>query len=249
MRENFGNIHAELKGLKPVEWIEVKPGAGIYERVAHLTEMEKQPGPVSVSSDKGPVEVNQTQVLNRVDPEAIRKNPPAVRVKVFVSYAHADMALKEKFDVNLTILSHQKLIESWTDKRIQGGEEWNEVIERNEREADVIVFLVSRYFLASRYIRGHEIPVALERKTGGFAEIVPVILHKYDDWQQEKVWGRLHPLPAWEKTIEDYPTPEKGFDAADAELRKVIARVVEKIKDRDGGAIRRMLKDGLKYSI
>ena len=246
-RENFRGIHDELKGLKPVEWIEVKPGAGVYERVAHLAEMEKKPGPVFVASPQGAVEVNETAVLNQVDPEAIRKDPPEVRVNLFVSYAHADIALKEKFDVNLKVLTHQKLIEPWTDKRIQGGEDWNEVIERNEREADLIVFLVSRHFLASDYIRAHEIRVALERNGEESAVIVPIILHKYDAWKQEERWGKLHPLPEWAKTIEDYPTVEKGFDAADAELRKVIKTVSEKIKDRDrdGRRVLRQIKRGI----
>ena len=100
------------------------------------------------------------------------------------------------FDVNLSILSHQKLIEPWTDKRLKGGEDWNEVIQSNEREADLIIFLVSRYFLASSYIRAQEIRVALEQKEKAGAVIVPIILHKYDAWQQEESWGKLNPLPA-----------------------------------------------------
>lgn len=176
-------------------------------------------------------------MLNQVELESIRRHPPEVCVRVFVSYAHLDIALKAKFDVNLTILSHQKLIEPWTDRRIKGGEHWNEVIEANERKADLMIFLVSRNFLASGYIRKHEIPVAMERKKEG-AVIVPIILHNYDGWQTEGEWGGLHPLPAWGKSIDDYPTPEKGFDAADAELRKVIedvaARLKTNLRDRVG---------------
>lgn len=246
VREHFGNIHESLKGPKPVEWIEVKSGSGVYERVSHLAEMEKKPAPIFVPSLQGPVEVDQTVVLNRMEPEEIRKNPPSIRVKVFVSYAHADIGLKEKLDVNLTILSHQKLIEPWTDNRIRGGEDWNEVIERNERAADLILFLVSRNFLASGYIRNHEIPVALEQKEKKGARIVPVILHQYDGWQVEDKWGKLHPLPAWGKSVEDYLSPEKGFDVVDSELRKIIREVAEQIKetDPDGRRIMREIKAG-----
>lgn len=245
VRENFENIHSDLKGMKPVEWIEVKPETGVYERVSHLAEMEKKPGPVFVPAPTGPaLEVDETKVLNKVEPEAVRKNPPEVRVNVFVSYAHADIALKEKFDVNLTILSHQKLIHPWTDNRIRGGEDWNEVIEKHEREAHLIIFLVSRNFLASGYIRTHEIPVALEGKKERGVRIVPIIMHQPLAWQVEEDWGKLHPLPAWGKAIEDYPTPEKGFDTADVELRKVIKEVAAKIKVTDAEGRGFSLPDG-----
>ena len=49
---------------------------------------------------------------------------------------------------------------------------------------------------------------------------------KYDGWLKEEEWGKLHPLPAWDRTIEDYPTPPKGFDSAEMELRKVIEVIV-----------------------
>ena len=82
-------------------------------------------------------------------------------VKLFLSWAHADHALKEDLVSRLTprlknVKKHN--LDWWQDSHISSGEEWEEEIYSRFNEGDYIVQLVSHSFLASDFIRDHEIP-------------------------------------------------------------------------------------------
>jgi len=82
-------------------------------------------------------------------------------VKLFLSWAHADHALKEDLVSRLTprlknVKKHN--LDWWEDSLIISGEEWEEEIYSRFNEGDYIVQLVSHSFLASDFIRDHEIP-------------------------------------------------------------------------------------------
>jgi len=82
-------------------------------------------------------------------------------VKLFLSWAHADHALKEDLVSRLTprlknVKKHN--LNWWEDSLIISGEEWEEEIYSRFNEGDYIVQLVSHSFLASDFIRDHEIP-------------------------------------------------------------------------------------------
>ena len=82
-------------------------------------------------------------------------------VKLFLSWAHADQALKEDLVSRLTprlknVKKHN--FDWWEDSLIISGEEWEEEIYSRFDEGDYVVQLVSHSFLASDFIRDHEIP-------------------------------------------------------------------------------------------
>ena len=82
-------------------------------------------------------------------------------VKLFLSWAHADQGLKEDLVSRLTprlknVKRHD--FDWWEDSLIISGEEWEEEIYSRFDEGDYIVQLVSHSFLASDFIRDHEIP-------------------------------------------------------------------------------------------
>ena len=82
-------------------------------------------------------------------------------VKLFLSGAYADQVLKEDLVSRLTprlknVKKHN--LDWWEDSLIISGEEWEEEIYSRFNEGDYIVQLVSHSFLASDFIRDHEIP-------------------------------------------------------------------------------------------
>jgi hypothetical protein len=82
-------------------------------------------------------------------------------IKLFLSWAHADHALKEDLVYRLT--PRLKIAKKydfiwWEDSLIYPGEEWKKGISSRFEESDYIVQLVSPAFLASDFIRNHEIP-------------------------------------------------------------------------------------------
>lgn len=82
-------------------------------------------------------------------------------VKLFLSWAHADHALKEDLVSRLTprlktVKRHN--FARWEDSQILAGVEWSEEIDSRFDESDYVIQLVSPAFLASDFIRDHEIP-------------------------------------------------------------------------------------------
>lgn len=82
-------------------------------------------------------------------------------VKLLLSWAHADHALKEDLVSRLTprlknVKKHD--FARWEDSHILAGVEWSEEIDSRFDESDYVIQLVSPAFLASDFIRDHEIP-------------------------------------------------------------------------------------------
>ena len=82
-------------------------------------------------------------------------------VKLFLSWAHADQTLKE--DLVSRLIPRLKTVKRhdfarWEDSLILAGVEWNKEIGSRRDESDYVIQLVSPAFLASDFIRDHEIP-------------------------------------------------------------------------------------------
>jgi hypothetical protein len=82
-------------------------------------------------------------------------------IKLFLSWAHADHALKKDLVFRLTprlktVKRHD--FARWEDSLILAGAAWSEEIDSRLDESDYVVQLVSPAFLASDFIRDHEIP-------------------------------------------------------------------------------------------
>jgi hypothetical protein len=59
--------------------------------------------------------------------------------KVFYSYSHKDEQYRERLETHLTILKKNKIIETWHDRRISPGSDWEEEINQNLDRADIIL--------------------------------------------------------------------------------------------------------------
>lgn len=62
--------------------------------------------------------------------------------KVFFSYSHRDEALRDELEKHLSILMRQGFIETWHDRRIGAGAEFEYEISETLETADVILLLV-----------------------------------------------------------------------------------------------------------
>ena len=115
-------------------------------------------------------------------------------VKLFFSYAHEDEALRDALEQHLGLLKHERIIESWHDRKIKPGSDWARQIDDNLKSADIILLLVSAAFLDSDYCYGIEMATAMERHERDEARVIPVIL-KPCDWQHAQ-FSELSALPA-----------------------------------------------------
>ena len=70
-------------------------------------------------------------------------------VKLFFSYSHEDEALRDHLEIHLASLKRQGIVSTWHDRRISAGDAFGGEISEYLEKADIILLLVSPYFIAS----------------------------------------------------------------------------------------------------
>lgn len=71
--------------------------------------------------------------------------------KLFFSYSHRDGDLRDELEIHLATLKREGVIETWHDRRIGAGKEFGNEISQHLEKANIILLLISPYFIASDY--------------------------------------------------------------------------------------------------
>jgi hypothetical protein len=143
--------------------------------------------------------------------------------RLFFSYSHRDESLRDELEIHLSGLKRQGVIETWHDRRIGAGKEFGSAINKNLEEADIILLLVSPYFIASDYCYDIEVKRALERHQAGEARVIPVILHPCD-WHSLP-FGKLLATPTDGKPISNFPNQHDAFLEVALAIRKAAEEI------------------------
>lgn len=146
--------------------------------------------------------------------------------KVFMSYSHKDENLRDELETHLSMLKREGLISTWHDRKILAGEEFKNHIDENLEDSDIILLLVSPYFLASDYCFDIEMKRALERHKKEDARVIPIIL-EHCDWHAAP-FGKLKALPKDGRPVTDYPNQNKAFLEVAQGIRNAIKESVGK---------------------
>jgi serine protease AprX len=96
------------------------------------------------------------------------------RVKVFCSYSHRDASLWAEMKAHLSSLERAQVIEVWSDELIEAGDAWEAEIYEHLGTADIVLLLVSAYFVASEFCYSKELKSALERHARGEVKVIPI---------------------------------------------------------------------------
>jgi len=94
--------------------------------------------------------------------------------KIFVSYSSKNGAFAKRLMLHLEVLKNAHLIEPWYDRMIETGSKWNEEIQQELTNSDVVILLMSPEFLASTYVMNFEVPFALKLLSEGKIKIFPI---------------------------------------------------------------------------
>jgi hypothetical protein len=148
-------------------------------------------------------------------------------IELFFSYSHKDEALRDELATHLRLLERRGLISSWHDRRISAGTEWKDEIDRHLKTADIILLLVSSYFINSDYCWDVELELAMQRHESGEARVIPIVLRPVN-WRGT-VFGKLQALPRDAKPITSWTDPHEAF--ADVALR-IEEAIEELLKER-----------------
>jgi hypothetical protein len=128
---------------------------------------------------------------------------------VFFSYSHANETQRNKLELHFAMLKREGLVETWHDRRLNAGDEFDRGILKQLEEADIILFLVSPEFLASRYCFEVELKRALERHESREARVIPVILEPCD-WHASPL-SKLLAVPRDGKPVSKYTNANEAY--------------------------------------
>ena len=145
---------------------------------------------------------------------------------IFISYAHEDEELKKELDKYLKVLKRSSKIQSWNDRALIAGQEWDQTIMSELNKANIILLLISVDFNSSDFIWDKELASAMKRHEEGTAHVVPVILRKCD-WSKMP-YAKLQALPRNAKPVTEYPNRDEAF----TEIAIGIESLVDYIKSK-----------------
>ena len=101
------------------------------------------------------------------------------------------------------------LIDSWHDRKLLAGEDWEKSISSNLEKADIILLLVSIDFINSKYCFDIELDRALERHAQQEATVIPVILRNCL-WQYTS-FAKIQVLPKDAKAVCAWSDRDEAF--------------------------------------
>ena len=156
-------------------------------------------------------------------------------VTIFCSYAHEDEELQKELATYLEPLQMQGSIIYWHDPMTSSTdvEEHRQAIDTYLNTAQIILLLISPYFLASDYCYDVEVKRAMERHEQGDARVIPILLRPVV-WQEAPL-GKLQPLPINAIPITQWDNRHLAF----ADVVNGIERVLEDLQGLQGSQERR----------
>lgn len=147
---------------------------------------------------------------------------------VFFSYSHADEALRDQLEKQLSLLKRQGIIETWHDRRIGAGQDFAREIDNHIETDDIILLLVSADFLDSDYCYEREMMRAMARHEAGEAIVIPVILRACD-WHGAP-FGKLNAAPADGKPVTQFADRDQAL----LEVAKAVRGAAQRLSSKSG---------------
>jgi len=142
------------------------------------------------------------------------------KINIFLSYAHEDDSLRNELMKHLKVLEREGLVNTWCDRNISAGTEWQKMIDTRLENADMILLLISPDFMHSDYCYSTEMKKALERHDTNKARVIPVLLRPVD-WEIAP-FSTLQILPTNAKAVTAWPNLDSAFEDVTREIRKIV---------------------------
>ncbi|WP_163667392.1 toll/interleukin-1 receptor domain-containing protein [Adonisia turfae] len=149
-------------------------------------------------------------------------------LKVFISYAHKDEVFKDELVIMLASLQRNGFVDTWQDRLIEPGDAWYQAIQNAMHECDLALLLVSKNFLASRFINDEEVPKLLERRQQEGMRLIPIIIRPCL-WSSEPILRTLQALPKDGKAVITFPEDTGERDQAWTEIAKAIEKIAKEL--------------------
>jgi hypothetical protein len=171
------------------------------EAVGRVTP-EQREVPILIPGTADPAGITFAPVAAK---QRARTRTPAEKpapLMLFCSYAHQDEKFRSQLESHLALLSQQKAIQVWHDRRIEPGANWKKEIDDNLDRAQIVLLLVSADFLSSQYCMGIEMKRALARQESGETRVIPILIRTCD--LEGAPFGGLQWLPTGSKPVKSW---------------------------------------------
>ena len=213
------DIHKEIPGLNPVEETLVQ---GTWVKTATLEQDEKRQNKTGIDiSGQGTVMIDPIPENNAYSEKIARED--SWKPVVFISYSKSNISERKQLETQLKILMKEGLVSRvWHDRMIDPGDEWDNTIQRELTEADIIIILVSNDALATDYITEHEIPKAMALHHAKKSIVIPIILEACR-WEQTAL-GKLNALPEKAKPLNTWALASEAVNCIGNGLAKVFEK-------------------------
>jgi hypothetical protein len=144
----------------------------------------------------------------------------------FISYTHADTALKDQFVRHLAPLRREGLIDVWHDAMLRPGEHLDPAVQAALAASDLVLLLVSADFIHSEYCYEQEMMRAFARQRARTARVVPIILRPCQ-WKglpvgEGQTLSEFVALPKDGLPVTSWPDRDAAFDNATGAIRDML---------------------------
>lgn len=144
------------------------------------------------------------------------------KLKLFISYSHRDEGHIEEFTKHIAPLKNNDLIEDWYDRKILAGQDFQDNIDNNLENANIVCLFISSNFLSSNAcIEERDNALELKKKKG--IAVVPVILSACG-WLDDKKMSSLLALPTDGKPISDFTNSDTAWNNVYNGIKEVIEK-------------------------
>jgi tetratricopeptide (TPR) repeat protein len=144
-------------------------------------------------------------------------------VRIFVSCAEEDREFLQGLERQLSGLIREGLVQCYNKYGLSPGIEWRDKAKEYLDAADIILLLVSPFFVASDYCYREEAVLAMTLHNSGRARVIPVVVRPIE-WEQ-LVFGGLSGLPIGE-AVSMWPNREEAFSS----IVKGVKGVIDELK-------------------
>ena len=142
------------------------------------------------------------------------------KLNLFISYSHLDEEYISEFKKHIFPLTDNGSIGIWYDRKILAGQEFQNSIDNNLEDADIICLFISADFLSSSACTKEKIK-ALELKRRKKIAVIPIILSACG-WKDDESIASLMALPVDGKGINTYTNSSDAWNNVYEGLKPVI---------------------------
>ncbi len=154
----------------------------------------------------------------------------ASTIEVFLCYAQEDEGAMRELTIHLGVLKRQGYLTVWHDREIAPGTEWKHEIDEHLNSANIILLLISQYFVDSDYCYLVQMEQAVQRHERGQACVIPVILRPV--YYEKTPFARLQPLPSSRKPVlgSGWPNRDEAFYDVAEGIRKAAEKLLKNLQ-------------------